>query len=80
MIIYLVWRSNINIPLAGELGGPSLQILSAMVQVISEQRWRKMKGGSGIGGTHSDLVNAGDCEATLGTCMHFLYIHTPERH
>ena len=49
MIIYWVWRFNINIPLAGVASAapPSKYYLCAWV--ISEQRWRKMKGGSGIG-------------------------------
>ena len=32
-----------------------------------------MKGGSGIGGTHSDLVNDGDCGGNT-RYMHALYI------
>ena len=48
MIIYWVWRSNINIPLAWARWGPSLQILSVPGNKGPEVAL-KMKGGSGIG-------------------------------
>ena len=43
--------------------GPS----NKWAEVAQNEGWFRNRGG-----THSDLVNNGDCEATLGTCMHFI--------